>query len=82
MSLLDDLGCDDFIAKRVQDGHTCQQIALELQHLYPGCPGFSARSVRRFCSRKNIHRSSRLSTQEVNDVVEHAVAQVSSLLIS
>ena len=67
--------------KRVKDGHTCQQIALELQHLYPGCPGFSTRSVRRFCCKNNIRRSSRLSTQEVNDVVEHAVSQVSSCFL-
>ena len=77
MALLEELGCRDFIASRVKDGHTHQEIALELQNIYPSCPGLSSRSVRRFCCKNNIHRSSQLSTQEVNEVVEYAVSQVS-----
>ena len=36
----------------------------------------SARSVRRFCSTNGIHRSSRLSTNEVDNVIEQCVARV------
>lgn len=76
MALLEDLGCRMLISDRVQNGFTHQQISVELQQLYPGCPGLSTRSVRRFCENNNIHRSSRLSASEVDAVVEQAVHQV------
>lgn len=78
MAQLEKLACEDFIASRVKDGCTHQNIAIELQQLYPNTPGLSARSVRRFCCNNNVHRSSRLSADEVDEVVECAVSQVSS----
>ena len=45
MAMLEELGCEDLVATRVKNGCTHEQIALELQHLYPGSPGLSARSV-------------------------------------
>lgn len=77
MAFLTELGCEDYISDRVRSGTTHQQIATELQQLY-GCVGMSARSVRRFCSNKHIHRSSQLNTHDVDDLVEQAVAQVST----
>lgn len=76
MALLCDLGCEDFIRNRVKSGATHQEIAAELRGLYPGLPGLSGRSLRRFCFLKQIHRSSRLSSQSVDEVVEQAIAQV------
>lgn len=76
MAHLEELGCENLISCRVKQGCTHQQIALELQQLNPGVSGLSARSVRRYCCSKNIHHSSRLSIQEVDEVVECAVSQV------
>ena len=64
------------IRDRVNNGFTHQSIALELQQHYPSLRGLSARSVRRFCYNNQIHRSSRLSTNEVDDVVEWYVGRV------
>jgi hypothetical protein len=78
MTFLDELGCSDLVADRIDSGHSHQQIANELQHLYPGYHGLSARSVRRFCFNNKLHRSSHLSSQTVDGVVEQAVSQVCS----
>lgn len=77
MAELENLGCEDLIATRVMQGYTHATIATELQLLHPGVDGLSTRSVRRFCCSKNIHRSSRLSADEVDEIVESAVSQVS-----
>lgn len=77
MSVLEELGCESLISAGVKGGHTHQQIALELQQLFPGYCGLSARSVRRFCFNRNIHRSSQLDAGEIDAIVEQAVFQVS-----
>lgn len=77
MALLEELGCESLISSRVRHGKTHEQISLELQQLYPGSSGLSARSVRRFCSQRNIHWSSQLDESELDSVVEQAVSQVS-----
>lgn len=76
MALLGELVCEDFVRNRINSGATHQEIATELRHLYSGIPGLSSRSVRRFCSGRQIHRSSQLCTQSIDEVVEQAVAQV------
>ena len=53
-----------------------QAIAQEFQRQYPSLRGLSTRSVRRFCSTNQIHRSSRLSTHEVDSVVEQYVLEL------
>ena len=58
-------------------GATHQQVAAELRHRFHGLPGLSSRSVRRFCSSKQIHRSSQLCEQSLDEIVEQAVSQVS-----
>jgi len=45
----------------------------ELQQFYPGLEGLSVRSVRQYCLENDIHYSSRLNDQEVDDFVERAV---------
>ena len=42
--------------------------------------GFSVRSIQRFCSERNIHRTSRLSKADVEESVKQAVSEVCSLL--
>lgn len=76
MALLEGIGCKELVSDRVNSGYSHQQISAELKSLYPGCPGLSVRSVRRFCSRKSIHWSSQLGESEIDEVVEQAVSQV------
>ncbi len=76
MALLGELGCEGFIRTRVSSGATHQEVAADLRQIYSDQIGLSARSVRRFCCGRQIHRSSRLCTQSLDEVVESAVAQV------
>ena len=64
------------IQDRIMAGHTHAAIASELQQLNPGAPGLSARSVRRYCSVNNVHFSSRLTSEQLEGLVERAVFQV------
>ena len=81
-SVIGGLNCEGFIRDMVGNGYTYQAIASELQRIYPGRVGLSTRSVRRYCSENNIHYSSRLSDQQVEDLVEQAVFQVYTILHS
>lgn len=81
MATLEELGCRGLVSDRVESGATHQQIAEELQHLYPNIPGLSSRSVRRFCLSNNIHWSSQLSITEVDQIVEQAVTQVKIVIV-
>ena len=64
------------IRSRVEDGYTHEQIREFLQQLNHGVRGFSARSVRRFCSEQNIHYRSNLSAQDLDRVVQDGVIAV------
>ena len=69
---------EDFIREKVERDHaTHDQMSQELTRTFPGERGFSARSVRRFCQEKNIHKTSRMSAPEVNSAVQEAVLKVS-----
>ena len=77
MSTLESLSlAEPLIRDRVRRGQSHQAIAQELQHQYPSLRGLSTRSVRQFCSTNQIHCSSRLSTHEVDSVVEQYVVRV------
>ena len=67
-SVIGGLNCEGFIRDMVGNGYTHQAIASELQRLYTGRVGLSTRSVRKYCSENNIHYSSRLSDQQVEDL--------------
>lgn len=69
---------ESFIRRKVEkEGWTHAKLSNHLQGLYPESKGFSVRSLQRFCSEKNIHKTSRLGAQEVDVVVADAVAKVS-----
>ena len=77
MSTLESLAfAEPLIRDRVRRGYSHQAIAQELQQQCPSIRGLSTRSVRRFCSTNEIHHSSRLSANEVDNVVEQYVARV------
>ena len=62
------------IRSMVEDGYTHdEQISELLQQQSYGERGFSARSVRRFCSEHDIHYRSNLSVQELERVIHNGV---------
>lgn len=75
MAALD--GLEDYIRNLIEREHmTLPQLSFHLQELYPGVRGFSIRSLERFCSENNIHKTARLSAQQVDNAVSSAITQV------
>ncbi len=64
------------IRSRVERGETHEVISMTLRHRYPGLLGISRRSVRRFCTRRGIHYRSRLSDQELDQIVAARIRSV------
>ena len=48
----------------------------ELKSMYPAAGGLSARSVRRFCAKHGIRKTSRLSDDAIDRLVSAAVRKV------
>lgn len=75
MAALDAL--EDFVRERIEkDRWTHARLSDYLQLAYPGEKGFSVRSVERFCSEKNIHKTSRVQTHVLNQAVMDAITKV------
>ena len=73
---------EDFIRDKIMmENWTHSRISLYLKRLYPGCRGFSVRSIERFCSDKGIHRTSRLDASNLQEVVSEAIRKVSALVL-
>ena len=74
-------GLEDFIREKIEKEHwTHKELSAHLQHAYPGQRGTSVLSLERFCSVKGIHKTARLSTQHLDEVVSDAIAKVRKLL--
>ena len=68
---------EPYIRHRIEvDKITHRQLSEELQNRFPGIRGYSVRSIECFCREKGIHKSSRLSDVQVQEVVAEAVAKV------
>ena len=79
MALLDDL--EDFIRNKIEkERWTHSRLSDWLQQAYPGEKGLSVRSVRRFCSEKDTHKTSRISGDSLNCVVTEAISKVKEYL--
>ena len=77
MPALDELALEELVKEKIENERwTYKKLSTHLQELYPGTKGISARSLRRFCSSRDIHRTSRLSEHEVDIVVSGAIAKV------
>ncbi|XP_064383624.1 uncharacterized protein LOC135351363 isoform X2 [Halichondria panicea] len=63
----------DEVFEMVTSGMTHEDISNTLKTRFPGIRGFSARSVRRFCSENGIHKP---DSAQVDAVVECAVTEV------
>ena len=58
------------------DRLTHRQLSEELQNRFPGSRGCSIPSIKLFCSQRGIHKTSRLSNADVENVVADAIAKV------
>ena len=70
-------GLEDYVREKIEkEGMTHFQLSLRLRELYPGVRGLSVRSLERFCACKSIRKPSRPSTQQLDEAVCGAIAQV------
>lgn len=76
MATLEDLNVFNLIRRRINGGKTHRSIAEELRRLFPSARGVSSRSVRRFCSRHNLHATSRLPSQSLDILVAYGIGMV------
>lgn len=81
MALIDTLpNVELLLTNYVKVDHlTYQQISLILQQMYPFVRGLSPTSVRRFCTSKGIHKTSRINDADLDNVVANGIAEVNTL---
>ena len=60
----------------VERGETHDQISHHLKQIYPNRRGISARSVRRFCSQRDIRQRNEMNDDELDRVIESRVSAV------
>lgn len=72
-------GIEAFMREKiVVERKSHKDISRELQLLHPGMlSGLSSMSVRRYCSRHGIHKTSGLDDRTLDHLVEENVARVS-----
>ena len=79
MADLEDL--EDYVREKIEkEGMTHSQLSLHLHELYLEVRGLSVRSLERFCACKSIRKTSRPSTQQLDEAVCGAIAQVINYL--
>ena len=82
LSLIMDVVSEDFVRdKLVEERWTYKELSDYLQRLFPGAKGLSVRSLKRFTNIKGIKKSSALGSQDLDRVVNSAIAKVSLALI-
>ena len=76
MAALEEL--EDFVREKVEmEKWSYPKLSAYLQQCNPGTRGFSVRSLERFCAARDIHRTPRMCSQDVDTVVSAAIAKVS-----
>ena len=77
MSTIDELDLKTFITKKiVEESLTHEQLSTLLQEMFPNARGFSIRSLQRYCSKEEIHKTSRLNNADLNEAVLTSVMEV------
>ena len=73
---------EDYIRQRIVTDCVTLKTTLreELMTMTNGSRGCSVRSIENFCKIKGIHKSSRLSTERVKEIVAEAIIKVLFLL--
>ena len=80
MAALDSL--EDFVRDKVENEQwTYARLSTYLQQLYPGERGYSIHSLERFCQAKDIYKASKLSEQELEDLVADNIDKVGSTVV-
>ena len=74
MALLEQLR--SYIRRRIEDGHSHKEIAKNLRQAFPTAKGLSARTVRRFCTKNNFHKTSRISNHALDVLVAYGIGKV------
>ena len=83
MSTISELNIKPFITKKLtEDNLTYEELSIVLKQMFPNYKGFSVRSLQRYCSGENIHKTSQLNDSNLNDVVLTSVMQVSIVIPS
>ena len=77
MSTLDDLDVEDFVREKIEkERWTHVQVSIFLQENNNKTRGLSERSVRRYCARRGIRKTSRIDEQLLDERVAIATAMV------
>ena len=58
------------------DAQSNKHLASYLMSRYEGTRGLSTRSVQRYCSINDIHKTSRLNDQDLDTIVTNAASKV------
>ena len=68
---------EDLVREKIEvERWTHKKLSLHLNQMYPQQKGFSIRSIQRFCTTKDIHKTSRLNNNNLDEVVQDAVKRV------
>ena len=74
---LDSLIDEDFVRQKITiEGWTHKRVSEYLVDANPLVRGLSERSIHRFCSQKDIHRTQRLGMEEVEGAVRQVISEV------
>ena len=66
-----------FIREKIEkERWTHVRLSAFLQQEYPGERGLGVRSLQNFCSEKDIHKTSRVSSEDLDQAVADAIAKV------
>ena len=70
-------GIETFIRQRiVVERRSYEYVSEELRQAHPTAIGISARSIRRFCADHDIHGTSRLSDNHLDEIVAASIGKV------
>ena len=70
-------GVEELVRDLIRDQRkTHRDVSINLQNMFPGVRGLSEMSVRRYCYKHGIHRTSRVDDAVLDHLVSSNVAKV------
>ena len=76
MSVLESTNLGAVVKLRVEAGATHSRISRELKIIFPNLKGVSPRSIRRYCEKNDIHRTSRLLASSLDTLLLWSIGKV------
>ena len=67
---------ESFVCGKIEEKWMYHWLSEYLMKRYSNTSGFSIRTIKRLCADKNIHRTSRLNEDELDEVVSQSVRMV------